>query len=159
MTVMMFNRVAGIALHEGQVLLHRAEMEDFWTLPGGQIEPGESTETALKREMQEELHTEVTVGKLCYVVENFFPYSGKDYHEIGLYFQMQLPPDSPLLLTQMFDGIELYFNNQPAFRLIFEWTPLNTLAGKIMKPAFLSHELPQVESLNHTRHIIHDGRE
>jgi hypothetical protein len=27
-------RIVGVALHEGRVLLHKGEDEDFWTLPG-----------------------------------------------------------------------------------------------------------------------------
>lgn len=155
MTALLVNRVAGIALHEGKILLHRAENEAFWSLPGGRIESGETTAAALKREMLEELQTEVQPGKLLYVVENFFTYDGNAYHEIGLYLQMQLPPDSPLLTTKTFDGVELYFNNLPAFRLIFEWIPLADLATKVIKPAFLHHELTQIETLSFPRHIIH----
>ena len=31
-------RVAGVAIHKEQVLLHRAESDDFWALPGGRAE-------------------------------------------------------------------------------------------------------------------------
>ena len=42
------------------------EFEGMWEFPGGKIEPGESHETALKREIQEELGADISVkGYLC----------------------------------------------------------------------------------------------
>ena len=45
------------------------EYKDGWEFPGGKIEPGETQREALKREIQEELETEITVGDLLTVVE------------------------------------------------------------------------------------------
>lgn len=42
------------------------EFEGMWEFPGGKIELGESRESALKREIQEELSIDITVNKfLC----------------------------------------------------------------------------------------------
>ncbi len=65
-------RVVGIALDDGRVLLHHADWEDFWTLPGGRAELGEALADGLRREMQEELDTVVEVERLLWVVENLF---------------------------------------------------------------------------------------
>ena len=67
-------RVAGIAIHKGHVLLHRAECDDFWALPGGRGELLEPAVAALKREMKEEMDADVTVVRLLWVLENFFEY-------------------------------------------------------------------------------------
>jgi ADP-ribose pyrophosphatase YjhB (NUDIX family) len=151
-------RVAGIALHQGHVLLHRAEFDPFWALPGGSVEYGETAEQALMREMREEIATDVTVGRLLFVVENFFTYRDTRYHEIGLYFQMDFAPDSPLLdLTITTHGTEAFFAFEPRpFKLIFEWSPLHALSTKVVKPDFLQTELPKIDTFTGTRHIVND---
>ena len=59
-------RVVGVALdrERGRALLHRAEHDDFWSLPGGRAELLEPAEATLRREMREELGVEVAVERL-----------------------------------------------------------------------------------------------
>lgn len=48
-------RVCGILEHNGKYLIVKINHNKFYCLPGGHIELGEDTETAVKREMKEEL--------------------------------------------------------------------------------------------------------
>ncbi len=49
------------------------EFKDGWEFPGGKIEPRETPEQALKREIQEELATEIQVEKPLTTVEYDYP--------------------------------------------------------------------------------------
>ena len=49
------------------------EFKGGWEFPGGKVEEGESPEDALKREIMEELDTEIKVGKYIDTVEYDYP--------------------------------------------------------------------------------------
>jgi ADP-ribose pyrophosphatase YjhB (NUDIX family) len=128
-------RVAGVALHEGRVLLQRTEIDDFWSLPGGHVELYETAAAALRREMREELGVTIKVLRFLWVAENFFHYQDQDHHELGLYFLMQLPADAEFYLSPgPYEGDEL------GLRLELRWFPCDeqVLAGLPVLPAFLA---------------------
>jgi len=143
-------RVVGIAVHENSVLLHQAEGEDFWSFPGGRAEFGEPAQETLKREMREEISAEVEVVRLLWLVENFFIYADKRYHEIALYFLMRLPATFKYLgQPGSFQGEE------DGTKLTFQWFPQQpeVLSSLPLLPSFLQTAVRKLpESVQHVIH-------
>ena len=68
--------VAAIIRKEGRIFATQrgyGEWKDWWEFPGGKMEPGETPEEALKREIREELSTEIRVDDLLCTVEYDYP--------------------------------------------------------------------------------------
>jgi len=137
-------RIAGVVLDRGRVLLVTAEGIDFWFLPGGRAEFLEPSEETLRREMREEIGTRIKVGRLLWVVENFF---GNGCHEIGFYYNMDLTKNSHLRRLESFPG------NEESQKLTFKWHQLNELDKIRLLPWFLQTELTLLPT--YTKHIVH----
>lgn len=147
-------RVGGVAVAGDRVLLHRSQRENFWSLPGGRLEVGETAEEALRREMREEIGVDVEIERgLLWLVENFFEHWPLDndtststarHHEVGLYLAMSLPED--LEQADSFTGVERP-GEPDELTLEFRWFPKSAVAAMDVRPAALcerlSRDLPQ----------------
>ena len=142
-------RVVGVCIHDDHVLLHREEKDDFWVMPGGRPLLFEAARDTLAREMDEEISTRVEVGRLLWVVENFFEYAGARMHEISFYFQMSLPEISPYR-----DGRMDFEGQEGEITLFFHWFPIDLIDGVHLRPTFLRTALTAIPEFPiHVTHI------
>lgn len=68
--------VAAIIHKNGRIFATQrgyGDWKDWWEFPGGKMEAGETPEEALKREIREELSTEIQLDKLFCTVEWDYP--------------------------------------------------------------------------------------
>lgn len=101
------------------------------------------------REMVEELGVEVIVSRLLWIVENFFRYEQRDWHELGFYYLMEIPPEFPFRPGEIIHRIEDGDNH-----LEFKWLPAtrNALTALDIPPYFIADE---IESLPVApRHLV-----
>jgi 8-oxo-dGTP diphosphatase len=88
--------VCALIFKEGRVLIAKRppdkRLGGFWEFPGGKIDPGEIAETALHRELQEELACSVQILRSLSPIEHRYPWC--DVHMAP--FVCQLSPQSPL---------------------------------------------------------------
>jgi 8-oxo-dGTP pyrophosphatase MutT (NUDIX family) len=145
-------RVAGACVVDGHVLLHRADFEDFWSLPGGRCEPLETSRATLARELEEELGIEVEVGELLWIAEYFFRFRDRDFHELGLFYRFTIAAESPIRDQSR----EHYGSEDSGVGLIYRWFQVDTLDEVRLLPRFLREGLLNPPTA--PEHIIEDSR-
>ena len=73
------NVVCAVIVNKGRIFACQrgyGEWKDWWEFPGGKIEPGESPEEALQREIREELAIDITIDSYLTTVDYDYP----DFH-------------------------------------------------------------------------------
>ena len=74
-----YNVVAAVVCHDGKYLCMQKGKTKFeytsykWEFPGGKIEPGETPQQALARELMEEMEYPVEVGEKLVTVNHEYP--------------------------------------------------------------------------------------
>ena len=115
--------VAAVALvdRDGRVLIARRppekSMAGLWEFPGGKIEPGETPEAALVREVQEELG--ITIKPPCLSPLTF---ASHDYEDFHLFM--------PLFVCRVWEGFATPREGQE-----LKWVPPTKLNEYPMPPA------------------------
>lgn len=128
-------RVCGILEHNGKFLAVKLNKNTFYCLPGGHVELGEDTDTAVKREMKEELGYDIKINKLVAINQNFFSTeSGKPLHEIGFYYLVNAVNQSDIN-TNDYEREEL--DKGKIQHLKFKWFTQEELKQIDFKPAFI----------------------
>ncbi|EMR12100.1 NUDIX hydrolase [Methylophaga lonarensis MPL] len=62
-------RAAAVIVDRGKVLLHKIAGDNFWSVPGGRVEPGETAAQAVIREIFEETGEQAQCEQLLWVAE------------------------------------------------------------------------------------------
>ena len=76
--------VAAVVEKDGSFLVTRrldgTHLAGYWEFPGGKVQPGESLEAALQREIAEELDTDVVAAREIYRTAHDYPERSVELH-------------------------------------------------------------------------------
>ncbi|MEV5835078.1 NUDIX domain-containing protein [Nocardia sp. NPDC052112] len=112
--------IARAVIRDGDRLLVARERGKKWAfLPGGHVEPGEPIESALIRELIEELGTSGRVTGFAGVVEHGYIDDNTAHHEVNLIFDAEL------------DGAPVSQEDH----LEFDWLPIDQLPTTDLRPS------------------------
>lgn len=143
------HRVAAVIIDSGYLLLHKGEKDDFWSLPGGRLELLEDSKTALEREFIEEVNEELLIERMLWIVENFFEYEGKQFHELGMYYKASLVNQH----AELKDKEKEHIGHEPEAKLIYKWFKLEDVATMRLFPSFLRAGVQDLPS--GCEHLVH----
>ena len=139
-----------IVVLDGAVLVNQSRNaktgEEYFALPGGHIDPGESSVDALEREFEEELDVRIAVYDLCFVSESI--YAGRrasetQRHELVLYFHGDLTTELQS------NGKEII---SPEKDKNFQWLPLENLPTSNLLPESIKDYLLATIAEAETQH-------
>ena len=132
-------RVCGIVRVNNKYLTVKIQNNDFYCLPGGHVELGEDTDTAVLREMKEELGYEVKIVRLVSIIQNFFKAKdGRQFHELGYYYIVE-----PVNIDEvnLEDYVRMENDKGEMKRLEFKWFTLDELNNTRFLPEVLKSKL------------------
>lgn len=107
-------------------------------MPGGRVVFGETSEEALLREIKEELKIDITDYKPLWLNECFFVHCKSTFHEIGMYYLVDISKTD-------FNHFEPEFELQEESRInTYCWLYIDKLDNYLLYPKFIKDEINNI---------------
>ena len=135
-------RVCAIILHDDALLATKNDRTPYFYLPGGRVQLHEDAESAIRRELLEELDLCPTALRPLWLNQGFFneDVTQEKFHELCLYYLVDI------------SGTDLPSRGNPFLRTegdqayLYQWIPLAQLQEIYLYPLFIKekiHDLPE----------------
>lgn len=136
------NSAKALVVSDGKVLLNkcRSRLGDYYALPGGGQNPGETLEEAVKRELLEETGVTVKPIRLAAIYERIA--AGREdgaNHKMYFIFYCQ-PEDVPVKKP----------TERDSYQTGVEWVPIETIEKSNLFPAIVRTEMKRVLAAQET---------
>ena len=130
-------RVCAIITNKNKILAMHDERSPYYYLPGGRVALHESAETAVLREIKEELEIDAEIVRPLWFNESFFveDVNGEKYHELCVYFLVDISKTDLLLKGEKFTLYERHHTHD------FEWLEFDRLKSEYFYPLFLKKRI------------------
>ena len=135
-------RACAVIVHNERLLVMKDNRSPYFYLPGGRVLLHETAESAVLREVREELGVEGTIIRPLWMVQSFFveDVTGEQFHELCLYCLVDITTTGLLSLGESFPGAESGKGQQ------FTWLPFEQVEQAYLYPLFIKkhiHDLPK----------------
>ena len=144
-----FNYCArGIIMHADKVLIMRVNDADYYHLPGGHVEFGETSEQAVLRETAEETGLTVAVKKLVAIQEQFYHSKGIINHSLLFYYLLQ--SQMPIKLE---NTVRMENDHGYVMKNELRWVSINELENIDLRPLSIKHLILH-RKFDNIRHMV-----
>lgn len=133
-------RVAAIIIAEGRVLVQKPADDPHacFAFIGGEYEVGDTFESRICKELEEETTARVRRSEYRFVVENRFQFKGMFIHGLEHYFEVEL------------DNLEIRSTES---HLSQHWLPLDALRDYDLRP-WVVRDVIASGNFRHVRHLL-----
>ena len=132
-------RVTALIIHDNKLLAMNDVGTNGYYLPGGRVKLHETLIDALKRELKEELYIDANIVRPLFINENFFKIKEKKYHELGVYYLVDISNTDILSKGNEFEIKE------DSVTHLFKWLDIDSLENELIFPLFIRTKLKKIE--------------
>lgn len=130
-------RVCAVIICDGKLLVMKDNRSPYFYLPGGRVALHETAESAVLREVREELAVEAAIIRPLWMVQSFFTedVTGERFHELCLYYWIDVADSRLLSQGECFAGPEREKGHR------FTWLPFEQVETAYLYPLFLKKHI------------------
>ncbi|MBQ3590273.1 MAG: NUDIX domain-containing protein [Clostridia bacterium] len=135
-------RTCAVIINDKKLLVLKDNHAEYYYLPGGRVQFGETAENALLRELKEELNITPSIVRPLFINQSFFNEDAvkKDYHEICMYFLVDISKTDILTRGSTFLGIETKKEQ------CFTWLSFDRVKNEYLYPLFIKERIDNLPS-------------
>ena len=127
-------RTVGVLIKNNKILVQREKDGTEYTLPGGHVKFGETSEESLIREYKEETGVDILCSRMIWVEETFWKWGNKNAHTISFYYLISLKNENDI-------PNDYFQSHKDNCNVMIEWISIDKLKNLTIYPVFLKEKI------------------